>query len=201
MPVDISGPPAEIIYRIGRGHPWQWPDWRYVGDSRFDDPARRFRVLYAGDRRACFLETLAPFRPGLHDADQAGKIPQEWFATRRLAQFSLSAENWQALDLRSSRTVQELRSQFGSLFAKKGYQEFDFSHALSQDIGITQSISAWAYDNGFKGILYRSRFAIDQTCIAIFEGSQLSDVQASPIDQDDPDLLWAADILRLTFPT
>jgi hypothetical protein len=37
-----------------------------VGSGRFDDPTEEFRVLYAAtQRRAAFIETLAPFRLSL----------------------------------------------------------------------------------------------------------------------------------------
>jgi len=35
-----------------------------IGQERFDDPLRQYRVLYAAAQRAgCFAETLAAFRP------------------------------------------------------------------------------------------------------------------------------------------
>jgi hypothetical protein len=200
MPVAVCGPPADIIYRIGRGQPVVWPDWRYAGDSRFDDPYGRFRVLYAGDRRACFLETLAPFRPGLREDERAGEIPAEWFASRRLASFTIVGEDWRAVDLRSSESIHELRVELRLFLAAQGHTDFDFSHVLSKDIQVTQNIAAWAYEHGFNGIVYRSRFALDQSCIALFEGSLLADVHASKISRHDPDLLWASNILRITIP-
>jgi hypothetical protein len=157
-------------------------------------------VLYAGDRRACFLETLAPFRPGLLNPEEASAIPQEWFATRRIASFSLDSRRWRAVDLRSSETTQELRREFGPFLRTKGYTDFDFSHLLSRDFEVTQEISAWSFENGFSGIVYSSRFDLDQRCIAIFEGSVLSAVHATTIARDDPDLVWAAHILRLVIP-
>jgi hypothetical protein len=142
MPVAVCGPPSDVIYRIGRGKAGAWPDWRYVGDSRFDDPYGRFRVLYTGDRRACFLETLAPFRPGLQDIRQPAAIPHECFDTRRLTSITIAGDDWRAVDLRSSESIHELRVELGLMLAERGYTEFDFSHVLSKDARVTQSITA-----------------------------------------------------------
>jgi hypothetical protein len=200
MPVKASEPPLHQIYRIGRNDPLAWPDWRYVGASRFDDPLGRFRVLYSGDRRACFLETLAHFRPGLAEEKRAGFIPSEWFTTRRLAQFSLAEPHWRTLDLRTAEPIQELRQQLQPFLASRGYAELDVSNVLGQDFGLTQEIAGWAYEQGFRGIIYSSRFALDRTCIAIFEGTMLSNTQSMVIKQDDPDLIWAANVLNLNIP-
>lgn len=69
-PREIERAPGTRLFRVGRRPtPLAWAPWPFVGEGRFDDPERRrYRVLYAGDRRACFLETLADFRPGLHGA-------------------------------------------------------------------------------------------------------------------------------------
>jgi hypothetical protein len=200
MPARASEPPLHQIYRIGRHDPFAWPDWQYVGASRFDDPRGRFRVLYAGDRRACFLETLADYRPGLIEDQRAGIIPAEWFATRRLGQFSLADPRLRALDLQTAEQIQELRKQLQLFLANRGYAELDVSHVLGQDFVLTQEIAGWAYEQGFGGIIYSSRFALDRTCIAIFEGTRLSDTQTMVIDRDDPDLIWAADVLKLIIP-
>jgi RES domain len=50
--------------------PWLPPDWAYAKDgtfgNRFDDPEGIYRVLYASTQPlACYLETLARFRPDL----------------------------------------------------------------------------------------------------------------------------------------
>ena len=53
--------PAGPLYRIGwPPDPLAWPDWRFVGHNRFDDPERSYRVLYLAEQRsACFAELLA----------------------------------------------------------------------------------------------------------------------------------------------
>jgi len=68
-----------------------------VGSGRFDDPHGEFRVLHATvQRRAAFIETLAPFRPslevlaalaameGMTNAEEPvsrPRIPAEWGST------------------------------------------------------------------------------------------------------------------------
>ena len=67
-PLDSEQPP-DVIFRIGRRSPWDWPDWANVGDdgtfgNRWDDPQGLYRVLYASSvRLGCYLETLARLRP------------------------------------------------------------------------------------------------------------------------------------------
>ena len=62
--------PTEPIYRLGRRpDAWQPPEWFLAHSdgtfgNRFDDPEGYYRVLYASSQRlACFVETLARFRP------------------------------------------------------------------------------------------------------------------------------------------
>lgn len=64
--------PPSIVFRLGRRpDAWQAPDWAFAHTdgtfgNRFDDPQGYYRVLYASTQRlACFVETLARFRPDL----------------------------------------------------------------------------------------------------------------------------------------
>lgn len=68
-PVRDAPAPAGVLNRIGRcPSPLAWLPWQAVGTGRFDDPRGEFRVLYAAEQRlACFVETLAPWRPSLED--------------------------------------------------------------------------------------------------------------------------------------
>lgn len=76
--------PNSPVFRIGRlPSPWQPPDWSYAKEdgtfgNRFDDPAGRYRVLYvASQRLACFVETLARFRPDIVLFDELADIDGE----------------------------------------------------------------------------------------------------------------------------
>lgn len=186
------------FYRLSRNEPLKWPDWRYIGDSRFDDPQQQFRVLYAGSKRASFVETLAGFRPGLVHCHQTGLIPERWFSTRRIREFTTGGDEWNALDLRRSETLQVVRRELAMRFSLVGSFDFDLSYATGQNLSITQAISRWAFEIGFGGLMYTSRFGTDLTCVAIFEGSEMGEEDIHWIRRDDPDLIWAMSLLGLT---
>ncbi len=63
---------------------------------------------------------------------------------------------------------------------------------------LTQAIGRWAYEHGYHGIAYTSRFSDVLACWAIFEGSAFERV-ADPetIARHDPDLLIAAGLFGL----
>jgi hypothetical protein len=99
--VQAAATPTVPLYRIARApNPLAWPAQAYVGSERFDDPRRRFRTLYAAEqRRACFVETLAPYRPDLRQLAAEAKvasresprepsnIPADWCDERRIGRF------------------------------------------------------------------------------------------------------------------
>ena len=95
--------PRTLVYRLGRlPDPLEWPPLESAGSGRFDDPARRFRVLYAARQRAaCFAETLATFRPSLEllaetgdPADIVGAVSAGFLRSRGVAAFHLRAGRW-----------------------------------------------------------------------------------------------------------
>jgi hypothetical protein len=217
MPVRETGTPTTLLYRIGRGDPAAWPPWDRIGDGRFDDPeGDRYRVLYAGERRACFAETLARFRPPpalLLDPERLptdvakafGRVPPRWLATRRIASFRLEdldpPARW--LDVRAPETHQVLRRELASVLVGLAFTDFDISTATSSERRLTQPIGAWAYDRGYQGIVYSSRIDPNLTCIAIFErdpGVRPTAVARRPLGLDDPDLRAVAEMFGLRLP-
>ena len=58
-PVRLAAGPRRPLYRLGwLPDPLEWSPWELIGDGRFDDAEKRFRVLYAAaQRRGAFLET------------------------------------------------------------------------------------------------------------------------------------------------
>jgi hypothetical protein len=85
MPARSVTLPAQL-WRIGRyPDPFAWVPWEYTGRGRFDDPLSQFRVLYTAEQRlACFVETLAPYRPDL-----------DWLAeVRRLRALTQQISRW-----------------------------------------------------------------------------------------------------------
>ncbi len=206
MPGEV-GTPTEPLYRLGRrGVALDWPSWDWVGDGRFDDPRRipKYRVLYVGDRRACFFEKLVPYPPV-----RAGIVPPfdyySWVEGRRIVRFRLHdpGSRWRWLDLGSPVTFGELQVRFGAQLEAFGYQQFDLAVATSSERALTQPIALWAYRRGYHGIVYRTRHDPDLRCWAIFSvfgAAEFVDVEESSIATDDEDLRAVVDAWNLTLP-
>lgn len=203
----------DLQYRIGRyPDPLALPPFEAIGHNRFDDPRGEFRVLYAAEQRlACFVETLAPFRPDIelltqllqmppgdrrNDVPEAGLIPAEWRETRRSGSFRLApGQRW--LDLRLLETREALRQRLAATLQRLGYRDFDMSDILSRDRRLTQAIARWASEEDYQGIVYTSRFDPALDCWAIFEGADYSAFEIAPIAHNDGDLLRAMLLLNL----
>lgn len=210
-PVRRAPTPRTALYRIGRlPDPLAWPPWEYVGSGRFDDPARDFRVLYAAaQRRAAFIETLATFRPslealaalqevtGTEEPLPVPLVPPDWYRGRAVGRFRLAPrQRW--LDLRSLETCEVLRRALAQTLLDLGLDDLDLSGIVGQRRQLTQAITRWAYEHGYSGLAYSSRFDVAFTCWAIFEGA-VFDVTESPepILPGDADLLATAQLFGL----
>ncbi|MBI4236576.1 MAG: RES family NAD+ phosphorylase [Chloroflexi bacterium] len=201
-----------MLYRIGRlPDPLGWPPQEFIGGGRFDDPQREFRVLYAGQRMACFLETLAPFRPsvealahlrrvggGLEPAPRA-VVPTDWYQKRAVARMRLGrGQRW--LDLRAIETREALRGELATTLLELGLADLDLSGVLGPRRRLTQAIARWAYENGYAGLAYRSRFDDALSLWALFDGAAFEPVGVpEPIMPDDPDLIAAAHLFGLSI--
>ena len=209
-PVRTAATPRRVLYRIGRlPDPLSWPPRDYTGGGRFDDPKGEFRVLYTGQRRACFLETLAPFRPSLEALAQirqrSGRdeeapravVPKDWYQRRAVAGLRLGrGQRW--LDLRSAATRETLRSEMADTLLELGLADLDLSGVLGPRRQLTQAIARWAREQGHAGIAYRSRFDERLTLWAIFEGAAFERAgPPQPIVSGDPDLVAAARLFGL----
>ena len=85
-----------------------------------------------------------------------------------------------------------------SVLLALGVTDLDLSEVLSRERRLTQTISRWAYELGYGGIVYRSRFAAASSLWAIFEGARLEPAGvAEPILPDDPDLVAVARVFGL----
>lgn len=207
----------DLLYRIGRWpNPCSLPPWTAAGLQRFDDPGGRFRVLYAAeDRRACFIETLAAFRPPLeadvdtlrpswrgHRPPLLGQITPDWHRRRAVCRLRVSASSAHAfLDLRALPTLVTLRDVFAALLVDLGLRDLDTSGVRGPSRRLTQAIGGWACDEGFAGIAYKSRFDDSYTCWALFEGRATWAPAGPPelITRRDPDLRAAAMLFGLTL--
>jgi hypothetical protein len=206
---DLSSPRVEL-YRIGHlPDPLAWPPEEVRGAGRFDDPLAEYRVLYAGQRRTCFLETLAWLRPsietlaamravtGTDEPVLSSPIPPDWYQKRAVAALLLRpGQRW--LDVRATETHGALRVELADELAAWGLTDLDLGDMLSRNRRLTQRISRWAYEHDYRGIVYASRFNAGANLWAIFEGAQFDAVGVpQPILPDDPDLIEAARLFGL----
>jgi hypothetical protein len=211
MPVALATPPNRPLYRVARSpDPLAWPDRRYIGGGRFDDPRSVFRVLYLAEQRVgCFVEVLDGFRPDIQLLAQLQRVtgvatpmpssivPRDWYTRRSIGSLILgSGQRW--LDLRAADTLQTLRAEMAVVLLALGLPDFDVSVARGPSRELTRQIARWAHEHGFQGRVYRSRFSDELDCWAIFEGAQFT-VTGPPeaIASDDVDLVAAAALFSL----
>lgn len=210
-PVRRARIPRTALYLIGRRpDPLAWPPWEYVGSGRFDDPAGKFRVLYAtAQRRAAFLETLAHFRTSLdvlaalqaventNEPIPPPQVPAEWYHARAVGRLRLATRQlW--LELRSVETREALRCALAHTLLDLGLEDLDLRGVVGPKRQLTQAIARWAHDHGYAGLVYSSRFDAALTCWAIFEGAVFDPVRPfEPILADDPDLVATAKLFGL----
>ena len=209
--VQDTPPPVGPLYRIGRRpDPLALPPPGFAGGERFDDPLGRFVVLYAAEQRvACFVETLAVYRPPLdyvaamrplwrgRTPPRLGVIPSDWQRRRMVGTLHVAAgQRW--LDLRAGATYQALRVELADTVRRLGLRDLDVSGVRGPSRALTQAIARWAFERGYRGIAYRSRFDDAFDCWALFEGAGWT--PAGPpqrIRRDDPGLRAAAALLGL----
>jgi hypothetical protein len=209
--VRTTATPRSMLHRLGRlPDPLALPPHEFIGGGRFDDPMRKFRVLYVGQRRSCFLETLARFRPSvamlarLRDVSGGGEpspvgvVPADWYQRRGVSRLRLEpGQRW--LDLRAAETREALRGALAPTLAELGVDDLDVSGVLGPRRHVTQAIARWAVEADYAGIAYRSRFDETLTLWAVFEGAAFTPVGApEPVRPDDPDLLAAAELFGLS---
>lgn len=209
-PVRRAATPRGVLYRVGRlPDPLGWPPHELIGGGRFDDPQGEFRVLYAGQRRACFLETLASFRPsvealaalqqvtGSQEPLPRSVVPADWYQKRAVARLRLRPRQlW--LDLRVTETREALRNELAATLLDLGLTDLDLSGVLGPQRRLTQAIARWAYEHGYAGIVYPSRFDDALSLWAVFEGAAFDPVGVpKPIVPDDSDLVATARLFGL----
>jgi hypothetical protein len=167
----------------------------------------------AETRIGCFLETLAPWRRQssvllrlalLPEGDaeipqmppSAGVIPANWHEQWLFGTFRLGrGQDW--LNLRQLETRETLRHPLAPVLDRLGTEDFDLGDAVSRIRSLTQQIAALAYEAGFHGIVYHSRFDASVSCWAVFEGASLERQEVWPIAGDDPDFLTVARLFGL----
>ena len=205
----------EPVHRIGRWpDPWLPPDWAHAHSdgtfgNRFDDPQAYYRVIYTSSQRlGCFLETLARFRPDLtllaefaeiegdDDFTPLATVPASWLIARLIG---TAQADGQYADIYAPAWIALLRRDLASIAIALGLSELD---AATLQAGrprqLTQEASLVVFRHGLDGIFYRSRYGHSIENWAIFEPFPLSNMSATGIVADDPDLQSALRIHGLT---
>lgn len=212
------GSPQRVLYRLGHApDPLELPPkkaLRRAGQGRFDDPYRKFRVLYAAETQlSCFLEVLAYYRPKVRLAakfeamrDDApvrlqGVVPPAVLIERRIGTFNLRRRPAQRfLDLRQLATREYLRAALAPAARRLRLDDFDASDALGRNRTMTQAVARWAHENGFNGVVYLSRYEPKLTNWALFEPLKIQDVDVSVVKPDNPELRQALELFGLSLP-
>ena len=213
--------PAGPLFRVGRDDDaWAVPDWAYAKEdgtfgNRFDDPTSMYRVLYASlQRLGCFIETLARFRVdvsfvadlahmenGEDDVTAFGTVRRAWLKGRCIGTAKVEGEyaNIYALGW-----VNHLRTALAGIAVKLGMKDFDLSSLEPAEPRLlTQRAGRIAFELGFAGIFYHSRYGHSLENWAIFEDWTVPDrfpihqPSSRRIAEDDPDLLEALRVLGL----
>jgi RES domain len=204
------------LHRIGRWpDPWQPPDWAHAHldgtfGNRFDDPQAYYRVIYTSSQRlGCFLETLARFRPDLtllaefaeiegdDDFTPLATIPASWLIARLIG---TAQADGQYADIYAPEWIALLRRELASTVISLGLSELDASTLQAgRPRQLTQEASLVVFRHGLDGIFYRSRYGHSIENWAIFEPFPLSNMSATAIVAEDPDLQTALRLHGLTM--
>jgi hypothetical protein len=108
----------------------------------------------------------------------------------------LPRQQW--LDLRVVETREALRQELATTLLALGLSDLDLSRVLGTRRALTQAIARWAYERGYAGLGYYSRFAASYSLWAIFEGASFEPVGLpEPIGPEDPDLVATASLFGL----
>ena len=213
--------PSGPLFRVGRDRDaWAVPDWAYAKEdgtfgNRFDDPMGVYRVLYASSQRlGCFVETLARFRVdvsfvadlalmenGEDDFTAFGTVRRAWIIGRCIGTANVEGEY---ADLYALGWVSHLRTALAGIAVKLGMKDFDLSSLEPAEPRIlTQQASRIAFELGYAGVFYHSRYGHSIENWAIFEDWTMSErfpvhqPNSRKIAEDDPDLMEALRVLGL----
>jgi hypothetical protein len=200
--------PTEPVYRLGRRpDAWQPPEWSLAYSdgtfgNRFDDPDGYYRVLYASSQRlACFVETLARFRPDLsllaeldaiegeNDFVRLGTLPRNWLDARTMGSAEIDGV---FADIYGVAWVSQLRRTLAGEALRLGMKDIDLSSLeRAEPRRLTQLASREVYLLSFAGVFYRSRYGHTLENWAIFEPFPLENATSKEFSKEDPDLLEA----------
>jgi len=213
--------PQWPLFRVGRDDDaWTVPDWAYAKEdgtfgNRFDDPMRVYRVLYASSQRlGCFIETLARFRVdvsfiadlalmenGEDDFTALGTVRRAWIKGRCIGAATVGGEY---ADIYALGWVSHLRTALAEIAVRLGMEDVDLSSLeRAEPRQLTQHAGRNAFELGYAGVYYHSRYGHSIENWAIFEDWAISErfpiqqPNSRKVAEDDPDLLEALRILGL----
>lgn len=220
-------PPAEGIWRAGRtGHdflefrrPLRADDDNPLGGNRFDAFTGAYGTLYFGTTpEVCFAETLARFRP---KPELLALVAEEWSASGWMPPGHVAAD-WRLgrmiqrcvvegalpfvdIDHPDTLAVLNTHPDLMAGLTRFGVEELDLSVVTGKDRRVTRFIAEYLYDatgdDGaarWSGIRYMSRLGEGWECWAVFEGTEVREVERASIADTDPNLLAVAGRYRLT---
>ena len=213
--------PARPLFRVGRDDDaWAVPDWAYAKEdgtfgNRFDDPMGVYRVLYASSQRlGCFVETLARFRVdvsfvadlalmenGEDDFTAFGTVRRAWLKGRCIGTANVEGEY---ADIYALEWVSHLRTALAEVAVKLGFEDIDLSSLeRAEPRRLTQQASRVAFELGYAGVFYHSRYGHSIENWAIFEDwtmpnrFPINQLKSRRVAEDDPDLMEALRALEL----
>ena len=201
---------------------WAVPDWAYAKEdgtfgNRFDDPMGVYRVLYASSKRlGCFIETLARFRVdvsfvadlalmenGEDDFTAFGTVRRAWLKGRCIGSANVEGEY---ADIYALEWVSHLRAALAEVAVKLGMEDIDLSSLeRAEPRLLTQRAGRIAFELGYAGVFYHSRYGHSIENWAIFEDWTMPDrfpihqPKSQKVVEADPDLLKALRILGLVI--
>jgi hypothetical protein len=220
--LESKRPPKPLI-RAGRDDDaWAVPDWAYAQKdrtfgNRFDDPAGVYRVLYASSQRlGCFIETLARFRVdvsciadlalmenGEDDFTAFGTVRKAWIKGRCIGSANVEGEY---ADIYALAWVSHLRLALAGTAVKLEMEDIDLSSLeRAEPRLLTQQAGRIAFELGYAGVFYHSRYGPSIENWAIFEDWTMPDrfpirqPNSRKFAEEDPDLLEALRILGLVI--
>jgi len=209
--------------RFGRDDDaWAIPDWAYAKEdrtfgNRFDDPMGVYRVLYASSQRlGCFIETLARFRVdvsfiadlalmenGEDDFTALGTVRRAWIKGRCIGTANVEGEY---AEIYALGWVSHLRTALAGIAVKLGIEDIDLSSLeRAEPRLLTQHAGRNAFELGYAGVCYHSRYGHSIENWAIFEDWAMSErfpihrPTSRKVAEDDPDLLEALRLLGLVI--
>lgn len=210
----------ERVFRVGHtADPWALAPWKYGPfEGRFDDPDAEYRVRYAGlSSFGAFVERISRHRTDLDVLAELNAVehaslavilpslPPRWLEENASGSATLDVPHDNGLiDLITSDGIAAAYPAVEHARRRAAFvlRDYDASTLLSgTPRRFTQAISRYVYDNGFAGIAYRSRFAPEELCVALFESRHaLVSETSAPIAADDADLLRACDVHHIAPP-